>query len=553
MKFVRGFPSTMMDDYQLNTINIIKYAAKNFPEREVVSRNLDGSIFRYNYDEAFKRISKLANALESIGVDIGDRVGVLSWNTHRFYELFFGISGIGAVVLQMNLRLHPREIAYVANHSKAKVIFVDESLLPLAEAIAPQIQAEKYVVMTDGELPETKLPNVYSYEDLLKEQSDKYDFPLVDETSAYAACYTSGTTGNPKGVYYSHRAIVLHTLAAAIGLGLRAEDVYMQLVPMFHANGWGVFFAATLTGSKLVFPGRYTVDNLQPVVELMQSEKVTATAGAPAIFIPMLNYLQKLDPKPKFNIRAWSGATEPPLAMMKGLKEFGIEIIHAYGATETTPLVCYNFVKPELKEKLSEDEVWELRRKQGIPVFGIEVKITDENGNELPHDGKTIGELCIRGHWITASYYNDPRTFDSFYDDGVLKWWKSGDAATIDENSYIKIVDRFKDLIKSGGEWISSVDLENYLMAHPAVFEACVVGIPHPKWEERPLAFVVLKPEYKGKVSKDDLYEHLKKRFAKWQLPDEILFVDEIPKTSVGKFSKRALREQYKDFFTKQS
>ncbi|KUJ94500.1 MAG: Medium-chain acyl-CoA ligase (AlkK-2) [Archaeoglobus fulgidus] len=551
MRFVKGFPSTMMDEYQLNIINILKHAAANFPEREVVSRNLDGSLVRYSYGETYGRVKKLANALEELGVDVGDRVGVLSWNTHRFFELFFAIPGIGAVLLEMNLRLHPKEIAYVANHSGAKVIFVDESLLPIAEAIAPSIGVEKYVIMADGETPETKLSEVYSYEGLLKKASKDYDFPMVEETSAYAACYTSGTTGNPKGVYYSHRSMVLHTMIAAVGLGLRPDDVYMQLVPMFHANGWGVFFAAAMAGSKLIFPGRYAVDNLAPVVELMQSEGVTATAGAPAIFLPLLNYLQRVEPKPKFNIRAWSGATEPPLAVMKGLKEFGIEIIHAYGATETSPLVCYNYVKPELREKLSEEEIWELKRKQGIPVFGVEVMLVDEEGNKLPHDGKTIGELCIRGHWITGSYYKDARTFESFIEDGLLKWWKSGDAATIDEWGYIKIVDRFKDLIKSGGEWISSVDLENYLMAHPKVFEACVVGIPHPKWEERPLAFVVPKPEFRDSITKEELYEHLKQRFAKWQLPDDIIITSEIPKTSVGKFSKRTLREQYKDYYMK--
>lgn len=548
MRYVKGFTATTMEDYQLNLINILKRAATYFPEREIVSRLHNGELLRYNYREAYERVRRLASSLERIGISPADRVGVLSWNTHRFYELFFAIPGMGAVLLEMNLRLHPNEIVYVANHSKAKAIFVDETLLPLAEAIAPHIKAEKYIIMADGELPETKLENVYSYEELVEEGDPDYEFPVVDEHSAGTACYTSGTTGNPKGVYYSQRALVLHSLAEIHAIGIKPEDVYMQLVPMFHANGWGLFYPATIGGAKLVFPGRYGVDNLGPVVELMESEGVTVTAGAPAIFLPMLNYLQNLDRKPNLNVRAWSGATEPPLAMMKGLLEFGIEVIHAYGATETTPLVCYNFLKPEL-ESMSEEEKWEMRRKQGIPVFGVEVMLADENGNPLPWDGKSIGELYIRGHWVTGSYYNDPRTIDSFVEDGFLRWWKSGDAATIDEHGYIKIVDRFKDLIKSGGEWISSVDLENYLVAHPAVLEACVVGIPHPKWEERPLAFVVLKEEFRGKVTKEDLLDHLRQRFAKWQLPDEILFVDEIPKTSVGKASKRTLREQYKDFY----
>jgi len=550
MRFVRGFEATTMDEYQLNIVNILKHASAYFPEREIVSRLHNGEMFRYKYRDAYERVRKLASSLENIGIEPADRIGVLSWNTHRFYELFFAIPGIGSVLLEMNLRLHPKEIAYVANHSKAKAVFVDETLIPLAEAISGNIPAEIYIVTGDGETPETKLKNVYGYEDLVKDGNKSYEFPIVDERSSATACYTSGTTGKPKGVYYSHRAMVLHTLAEAHGLNLKSDDVYMQLVPMFHANGWGVFYTATLAGAKLVFPGRFGVDNLEPVVEMMKSENVTVTAGAPAIFLPLLNYLESLEEKPRFRIRAWSGATEPPLAMMKGLLKYGIEVIHAYGATETSPLVCYNFIKPEL-ESLSEEEKWELKRKQGIPVFGVEVMLADENGKPLPWDGKTIGELYIRGHWITGSYYNDPRTLDSFVEDGFLKWWKSGDAATIDEHGYIKIVDRFKDLIKSGGEWISSVDLENYLVAHPAVFEACVVGIKHPKWEERPLAFVVLKEEYKGKVEKKDLLDHLKNRFAKWQLPDNIIFLDEIPKTSVGKASKRVLREKYKDFYSK--
>ncbi|MCS7144425.1 MAG: long-chain fatty acid--CoA ligase [Archaeoglobaceae archaeon] len=544
---VRSFDSTMMDE-QLNVIDMLKYASKFFPKREIASRRLDGTMFRYNYLEAFKRVSRLANALENLSVKVGDRIGVLSWNTHRFYELYFGISGIGAVLLQMNLRLHPEEMAYVAKHSGTKLIFVDESILPLVIPLLDAFKA-KFVVMSDGKAPKTFF-ETYSYEDLLREQDEKYDFPVIDERSACSACYTSGTTGKPKGVYYSHRSIVLHSLAILTALNISKSDVFMQIVPMFHASGWGGFFSATIAGGKLVFPGRFMLDDLSPVVDLLISEKVTVTAGAPAIFIPMLNYLQRLEPKPKFNIRAFSGATEPPLAMMKGLKEFGIEIIHAYGATETTPLVCYNFIKPEL-EGLSEDEKWELRRSQGIPVFGIDVKLVDESGRELPWDGKSIGELCIRGKWVTGEYYKDPRTFESFLEDETGKWWRSGDAATIDPNGYIKIVDRFKDLIKSGGEWISSVDLENYIMAHPKVFEACVIGVPHPKWQERPLAIVVPKPEYRDKITKEEIKEHLARKFAKWQIPDEIVFVDEIPKTSVGKFSKRTLRERYKDYYSK--
>ncbi|MCX8172129.1 MAG: AMP-binding protein, partial [Archaeoglobaceae archaeon] len=354
---VKGFPSTMMD-YQLNVIDMLKYAAKYFPKREIASKRLDGTMFRYNYFEAYKRVSRLANALESLGVRVGDRVGVMSWNTHRFYELYFAIPGIGAVLLQINLRLHPEEMAYVVKHSGTNLIFVDESLLPLVIPLLDTVKAN-FVVMSDGKPPETFF-ETYNYEDLLKEQDEKYDFPVLDERSAFSACYTSGTTGKPKGVYFSHRSIVLHSMAVLTALSVNRSDVFLQLVPMFHASGWGGFFAATMAGGKIVFPGRFTLEDLTPIVDLIRSEGVTVTAGAPVVFIPILNYLKSLESKPKFNLRAFSGATEPPLAMMKELKEFGIEIIHAYGATETSPLVCYNFLKPEL-ETLSEEEKWDLK------------------------------------------------------------------------------------------------------------------------------------------------------------------------------------------------
>ncbi|WP_048086872.1 long-chain-fatty-acid--CoA ligase [Ferroglobus placidus] len=535
MRFIRGLDSTMNDDYQLNLISILKHAALRFGKRRVVSKRGEEKKVT-TYRDVYEDVKRLANALESLGFSAKDRIGVLSWNTLEFYELFFAVPSIGAVLLELNLRLHPEEISYVANHSEAKLIFVDSQAKEIAEKIAPKVKA-KFVGIGCEDFD-------YTYEELLKLGDKNYEFPVIDERSACISCYTSGTTGKPKGVYYSHRAVFLHTLAVAINFSLSHRDTYLQLVPMFHANGWGIFFSATLTGAKLVFPGRYSIEKIGEVVDLIREEGVTVTAAAPSVLIPMLNYLQKENISLP-NLRIFTGASAPPLSLLKGMKERGIEVIHTYGATETTPVVCVNHVIPEVEEELEEEELWELKRKQGLPMFGVEVKLM-KNGIELPWDGSSVGELYMRGHWVAKSYYKDERSKDAF-ENG---WWKSGDAATIDENGYVKIVDRFKDLIKSGGEWISSVDLENYLMAHPAVLEACVVGVPHPKWEERPLAFVVLKEEYKGKVSKEELYEHLKKRFAKWQLPDEILFVSEIPKTSVGKFNKRFLKEKYRDFYT---
>ena len=548
-QLIRGCPATTGDDYQLNTISVLQHAFSVYPEVEIASRREDDSVFRYSYRDAYARVCKLANALERLGVKPGDRVGVMDWNTYRHFELYMAISGIGAVMLQMNPRLAPEDIAYIVGHSEARFIFVSDSLIPVIESIATKVNTvEGFVVITDKEPGAigTSLSPLSSYEELLSVERPDYQWRMIDEKSAYSACYTSGTTGKPKGVYYSHRSIYLHTTALAMSFNISDSDVLLQMVPMFHAQGWGFWLAAPMTGAKLVFSGRYTLDTTRGLVDLIVSEKATVTAGAPALFMPMLHYIKTLDPKPNFTgLRIASGATEPPLAMMRGFWELcRAEFIHAYGATETSPVVTINRLKHSLKGWPKELQ-WENQKKQGLPLAGVEMKIVGADGLETVHDGQTVGEIMIRGPWIASAYYNDPRTADCFRDG----YWISGDAGTVDEHGYIKITDRVKDMVKSGGEWISSIDLENAIMAHPDVLEASVVGLPHPKWQERPLALVVLNAEAKGKTTREEILEFIGGRFAKWQLPDDVLFIDSIPKTSVGKFSKKTMREQYADFF----
>lgn len=550
-KIVDGFPSTFGDDYQLNTNEFIRYAATTFPEVEVVSRNLDGTLMRYNYKEAYARVGKLANALKKLGVKPGDRIGVMEWNTHRFFELYLAISGIGAVLLQVNPRISKEDRVYVINHAMAKLIFVSESMVPFIEALGEEVSEVKgYIILNDKKQDElhSKLSPVYDYEQLLEVESPHYDWPMVNECSAYSGAYTSGTTGKPKAVYYSHRSICLHTMCLSTMCSINSKDVVMQIVPMFHCHGWGVFFCAALTGAKLIFSGRYSAEETESLVDLLISENVTMTCGAPAIFMPMLHYIKTLKNKPRFkNLRMLSGATAPPVSVMKDYAGLGADIIHAYGATETSPIVTLNLLKPSLAG-LPEEEKWKLRLKQGIPVPFVSWKILDATGEDVPNDGNSVGEGCYRGPWITASYYNDARNKEAFTNDGA---WKSGDALTVDQYGYFKVTDRFKDVIKSGGEWISSIDLENAIMAHPKVVEASVVGIAHPKWEERPLALVVLS-KTAGDIKEEEILNFITHKFAKWQLPDKVLFVDAIPKTSVGKFSKKDIRKEYGDFYLRQ-
>jgi len=548
MKIVKGFPSTSQDDYQLNVTSLIKNASRNFGCESLVTMKADGSIFSYTYSEAYERIKRLANALNKLGIGAADRIGVLDWNTHRHYELYFGIPGIGAVLLQMNMRLTSQELIYIGNHSGVKLIFVDESLIHIAEAISSELQSViGYVIMSDGKVTDlkTKLQPIFSYEELLGEASAKYEWPMIDERSTYAACYTSGTTGKPKGVYYSHRNIYLHALQVGLSYEFTDKDCLLLLTPMFHAMGWGFPQISTLVGARLLLAGRYSLEDFGPIIELMENEKVTFVGGATIIFMSMLEYIRNMKKKPDFSgVRFLSGASEPPLSMIKGIYEMtGADVHQAWGATETTPFVTVNRLRPGLRKKLTEEEMWKYKSKHGYILPGIDLKIIDVQGQELPHDGESVGEILVRGPWIAGSYFNSPGTESQFTDDG---YWKSGDVGSINPEGYLRMVDRVKDLIKSGGEWISSVDMENEIMRHPGVREATVIGVPHPKWEERPVAFVALKEAFKQNVTKDDIVDHLGKAFSKWQLPDHVEFIDEIPKTSVGKFNKKILKEKYR-------
>jgi len=531
----------LMMDYPLTLAHLFERAGQYFPATEIVSRWPDKSIHRSSYGDFHRRVQKLANALKRLGLESGDRVATLGWNHGRHLEAYFAIPLAGGVLHTLNPRLSPADLTYIMNHADDRILLVDDVLLPVWERFRKDVHPRHVVVWTHGgAAPEGTL----DYESLIAPELAVFAAPRIEEEQAAGMCYTSGTTGRPKGVLYSHRALVLHSLASALpdSLGLSQRDVMMPVVPMFHANAWGLPFTSVMVGAKQVFPGPHL--DAGSLLELVTSEKVTFTAGVPTIW---LGILEALDKSPK----AWDvsslqvmvvGGAAAPQAMIEGFqKRHGLRILHAWGMTEMTPLGTVSRLKPRL-EALPEADRYRIRATQGFAVPLVDVRVEGENG-PAPWDGKTMGELQVRGPWIARSYFQNPAEADKFTMDG---WFRTGDIVTVDAEGYVRITDRSKDVIKSGGEWISSVDLENALMGHPAVKEAAVVGLPHAKWGERPVACVVLKEG--AKATEIELQEYLRPLFARFQLPEAYVYLPQIPRTAVGKFQKNALREQLKDF-----
>lgn len=523
--------------------SFITRAEQFFPDKEIVSRTSPDVIHRLTYRDFAKRTRQLANALTKLGMEQGMKVGTFAWNHHRHLEAYFGVPSTGAVLHMINIRLSPEHIIYVVNHAEDEILLVDEDLFPHVEKLAPHLKTVKhFVIMGDSKtLPETSLENVYLYEQLLAQESDEFDFPKeLDENTPAGMCYTSATTGKPKGVVYTHRGIVLHSYALGLAdaMGMREKDVILPIVPMFHVNAWGMPFAAVFFGAKQVYAGPGFDPAL--ILDLIEQEGVTLTAGVPTIWLAVLKTLEAGSWDISSLRAIVCGGSASPKGLIRAFEEkYHVPFVVGYGLTETTPLVSLSVFTSKL-ERLKGDDRINIRALQGLTMPGLEVKLINENG-EVPWDGETMGELLVRGPWIASEYYQDDRTAEAFRDG----WFHTGDIAVMTEDGYLKLTDRTADLIKSGGEWISSVDLENALMTHDAVFEAAVIAIPHEKWQERPLACVVLHDGHEeNNDMKEQLQQYLATQFAKWSLPDDIVFLKEIPKTSVGKFLKRALRDQ---------
>jgi 3-(methylthio)propionyl---CoA ligase len=537
-----------MQDCPLLISSLIEHANTFHPRAEIVSRTVEGPIERRTYGDICRRSKQAAKALIALGVEPGDRIATLAWNGYRHMELYFGVSGMGAVLHTINPRLFPDQIQYIVNHAEDKLLFFDLTFVPLLEKLSPALKTVKaFVAMTDrSRMPaDAKIRDLLCYEDVVGAQDDDYAWPTFDERTASSLCYTSGTTGHPKGVLFSHRSTVLHSygVCAADGLGLSSSETALLVVPMFHVNAWGTPYAGAMSGAKLVLPGP-GLDG-KSVYELMRDEKVTLALGVPTVWLNLFNHVDATNVDPKKDLclrRVVIGGSAAPRAMSERFeKQFGTFVVHAWGMTEMSPLgtVCNLLPKHSDANPAARLDV---QGKQGRPIFGVELRITDDEGNALPHDGKTYGHLLVRGPWVTKGYFRGEGgsvlDADGFFD--------TGDVATIDPDGYMQITDRAKDVIKSGGEWISSIDIENVAIGHPAVAEAAVIGVAHPKWQERPLLVVVRKRG--SDVSRDELLGFLEGKIAKWWMPDDAVFVDELPHTATGKLLKTKLREQFRDY-----
>ena len=536
----------LMQDRPLLISSLIEHANTFHPGTEIVSRTVEGPIHRCTYGDIHRRAKQVARALRALGVEPGDRIATLAWNGYRHMELYYGVSGMGAVLHTINPRLFPEQIVYIANHAEDKYLFFDLTFAPLIEKLGPLMTSVKgFVAMTDrAHMPALPVRNLICYEELIGVEDSDYEWPVFDENTASSLCYTSGTTGNPKGVLFSHRSTVLHSFAACAVdcLAISATQTLLLVVPMFHVNAWGMPYAGAMAGAKLVLPGP-GLDG-KSVYELLRDEKVTMALGVPTVWLMLLQHVEsgRLDPKAELVLRrVVIGGSAAPRAMSERFETaFGAFVLHAWGMTEMSPLgtVCNLLAKHRdctLEQRL------DVQTKQGRPLFGVEMKITGDDGRALPHDGKAFGHLMVRGPWITRGYFKgeggEILDADGYFD--------TGDVATIDADGYMQITDRSKDVIKSGGEWISSIDLENAAMGHPGVAEAAVIGVAHPKWQERPLLVVVRKAGQE--MTRDDMLKFLENKVAKWWLPDDVAFVSELPHTATGKLLKMKLRETFRD------
>ena len=534
----------LMQDWPLRCHRIIDHAAIQHGKRRIITRSVEGPIVETNYAEIRARALKVAQRLVRDGIKEGDRVATLAWNTWRHLESWYGIMGAGAVYHTLNPRLFHDQLTYIINHAEDRVIMTDATFVPILEKLAGDLpKVERYIVLTDSaHMPQTKLKNAVAYEDWIGEVDGNFEWVPVDENAAAGMCYTSGTTGHPKGVLYGHRSNILHTLTAAMpdALGLSSRDVVMLVVPLFHANGWSLAFGAPVSGASLVLPGP-KLDGAS-IYELLDKYQVTLTAAVPTVWLMLLAHLEQNKLKLPYLKRVIIGGSACPRAMTQKFQDdYGVTVCHAWGMTEMSPIGTVGSLKPEVAH-LTGDARLDVQEKQGFAAFMVEMKITDDKGKRLPWDGKTFGRLKVRGPAISNSYFKGEGgnilDAEGFFD--------TGDVAHIDELGYMKITDRAKDVIKSGGEWISTIDLENLAVGHPDVAEAAVIGIQHPKWDERPLLIIVTKQG--KKIAKADLLKFLEGKIAKWWMPDDVVFVDEIPHTATGKIQKMTLREQFRDY-----